>query len=525
MYSSSNNITLNCEEWLLYLRKSRQDDPHETVEEVLAKHERQLQDHAAYNFGGRIPEANVYREIGSGESIRDRVEIQKVLARLEDPNIKGVLVKDCSRLSRGDLMDCAKIVNTFRFSKSRVATLHEIFDLDNNRDRKHFKDELLRGNDYLEYTKEILTNGREAAARRGCYLGRRPPYGYNKIKIGKDHTLEINEKEADVVRLIFDLYTKDQLTPLRIAQRLNSMGITAPLGGEWKKDTIRVIVRNRHYIGKVVWNRIKRTQVLENGEIVTKRLSQPEEKIIIAEGIHAPIIDMETWNMARDLVAKNPRQKHTHPLKNPFSTMLVCGKCGRAMYIHPYKHAEDRFECKTSAHGGRCYKSVKYSELYNAVLELLESAELPELQLKVKNGDGDSAKIQKRILAKLEKQMEDYKAQEETQYELLETRQYTQELFSRRNAVLREKMADCEKQIQAARAAMPKSVNYAEQAKNLQAAIDALKDPEATPEQKNRLLKAVVEKMVFKGSPPVDKSKKGFKKGENEYTITVQMRH
>ena len=174
-YSTSVNIKLFYEEWLLYLRKSRQDDPNETIEQVLAKHERELQDIAERHFGGRIPESNVYREIGSGESIKERSEIQKVLARLEDPNIKGVLVMDCSRLSRGDLMDCAIIVDSFRFSNTLVATRYDMYDLNNKRDRKSFKDELLRGNDYLEYTKDILNRGREIAVKRGCYLGKVPP--------------------------------------------------------------------------------------------------------------------------------------------------------------------------------------------------------------------------------------------------------------------------------------------------------------------------------------------------------------
>ena len=55
----------------------------------------------------------------SGESIADREEIKKVLARLEDPAVVGVLVVEPSRLSRGDLADCAKIINSFRFSKRR----------------------------------------------------------------------------------------------------------------------------------------------------------------------------------------------------------------------------------------------------------------------------------------------------------------------------------------------------------------------------------------------------------------------
>ena len=69
--------------WLLYLRKSRQDDPNETVEEVLEKHEIQLQEWAERELGERIPEENIYREIVSGESIDAREEIKKVLARIE----------------------------------------------------------------------------------------------------------------------------------------------------------------------------------------------------------------------------------------------------------------------------------------------------------------------------------------------------------------------------------------------------------------------------------------------------------
>ena len=63
--------------WLMYLRKSRQDDPHETVEEVLAKHEALLQDWAFRELGHTIPEEYIFREIVSGEKISDRRELQK----------------------------------------------------------------------------------------------------------------------------------------------------------------------------------------------------------------------------------------------------------------------------------------------------------------------------------------------------------------------------------------------------------------------------------------------------------------
>lgn len=507
--------------WIIYLRKSRQDDPSETVEEVLAKHEALLQEYAQREFGGFIPEENIYREVVSGESIDERVEIKKILSCLENPEVKGVLVVEPSRLSRGDLTDCGRLINAFRFSSTLVATPMMTYNLEKKMERKFFQDELLRGNDYLEYTKEILFRGRVAAVKRGCYIGNYAPYGYRKIQIGKDHTLEIVEDEAEVVRMIFDLYTKERLTPFRIAQRLNDMGIKAPRGEKWIKDTIRVIVRNAHYIGKVVFNRIKTTPVLENGEVVMKRLAQPEEDVIIAEGKQPAIIDNATWQAAQDLVARNPRIKHTHELKNPLSGILACSKCGKAMYIHPYKHAADRFECRTKP---RCYKSISQNDLIDAVIFALENSELPQLQAKVKNDEGNARKIQERLLAKLEKQMEEYRAQEEKQFELLEMGKYTVDLFDRRNAALRAKMDECQTAIYKAKSVMPKNVDYAERTICLQDAIAALKDEKATAAEKNRLLKAIVERIEYTGTESLHTDRKGKPKGINSFSLDVYLR-
>ena len=484
--------------WLMYLRKSRQDDPNQTIAEVLAKHEQILQEYARKEFGREIPEEDIYREVVSGESIDDREEIKKVLARIEDPNVAGVLVVEPSRISRGDLADCARVVSAFRFSNTLVGTPMMTYDLTKKMERKFFQDELMRGNDYLEYTKEILLRGRIGAVKRGCYIGRLAPYGYEKVVRGDDHTLDINEPEADVVRLVFDLYTKEGLTPGRIAQRLNEMGVPAPRGESWKKDTIRVMVRNRHYIGQVYFNKIKHTPVLENGVVVTKRLMQPEDEVIIAPGLHDPIIDMETWEKAQELVARNPRVKHTYPLNNPLSGILKCEKCGRAMLIHPYKKATDRYECRTRP---RCYKSVQVPQLMDAVIFALENAELPALEMKVKNGDGNARKIQERQLERLEAEMDGYNAQRERLFEFLETGVYSADVFDERMSKLQTKIDTCREAIYKTRSTMPKSVDYAERVTSLEQAIAALKDAEATPEEKNKIAKAIIDKIEYKGLP------------------------
>lgn len=87
------------EEYLMYLRKSRNDGEKVPVEVIVSRHEEKLQEVAEKELGFRIPEKNIYREIVSGgEAIEDRPEFIKVLKRMEVGNIKGVFVFDPHRL-------------------------------------------------------------------------------------------------------------------------------------------------------------------------------------------------------------------------------------------------------------------------------------------------------------------------------------------------------------------------------------------------------------------------------------------
>lgn len=506
--------------WLMYLRKSRADDPNESVEEVLAKHYAILQEWAKRELGHEIPEDCIYREVVSGgESIDEREEMSKVLARMEDPNVVGVLVVDPQRLTRGSLEDCGRLISTLLYSSTLVATPVMTYDMRNKMERKFFESELMRGRDYLDYTKEILLRGRIAAIKRGCYISTHVLYGYRKVVIGKDHTLEPDEN-ADVVRMIFDLYVNHDMTYYQIACKLNEMGLKPQKGEKWTKSSISWMLKNVHYDGKVCFNRVRRITTMENGERVTKSIRQAEEDVIIAEGKHQALIDHETFVKAQEKIKANIPAKVGYPLKNPFAGILFCASCGLAIKQHPYKRAEPRFEC---THRPRCYKSIRMSELEEAVCYALEHSELPELQAKWRSGEGKSLVIQKKLLQSLEKEMENYRKQEDKQYDLLETGVYTQDKFDARNAVLRQKIEDCQNRIYQAKATMPKEVNYEEKIVALKDAIAAMKDDNKSPEQKNRLLKAIVERIEYTGIPPVDKSKH-FKKNENSFTLAITLR-
>jgi DNA invertase Pin-like site-specific DNA recombinase len=499
--------------YLMYLRKSRADNPDESVEEVLGKHEKLLQDYFIREIGRPIPEDCIYREVVSGgEDISEREEMRKVLAKIEDPNVDGVACADPQRLSRGSLTDCDLLIDTFRYSRTLVVTPVMTYDLSNKMERRFFQDELMRGRDYLEYVKEVLYRGRYQSAARGCVVGH-PPYGYNKIKIGKDFTLEPNEN-ADIVRMIFNWYAKDFKTPGQIASELNSMLIPPPKHTEWVKETVLVMLKNVQYDGKVIFGRKKMTVVFENGKKVTKRVKQKPEDVLIVEGKHPALIDHNTFLLAQERIegrgylAPKPRS----PLSNIFAGILRCPVCGYAMIYHARKgNASNFYNCKHY-----CGKALLHRDLVPAVKTALQEAHLPELEAKLNSGEGESSTIQRQLIDRLEKQIADFKKQEVKQYDLLETGIYSNEVFLERNNALREKMTLNFQQLEEAKKSLPQAIDYEEKIMSLKAAIDIIDDDTATIEQKNRLLKAIIKNIDYV-------SDKNQPKGTNDFKLSITL--
>jgi hypothetical protein len=478
----------------MYLRKSRADNPDETVEEVLAKHEAILQEWALRELGHEISEECIYREVVSGESIAERVKIQKILSMIENPNVVGVVCVDPQRLSRGDLLDCGTLINTFMYSSTLVATPMMTYDLSNKMERRFFQDELMRGRDYLDYVKEVLNRGKIAAVKKGNYIFSKPAFGYDKVTIGKDHTLVPN-KDADVVRMIFDWYVNERVGYQEIANRLDDMGVKPVSTDRWLKNTIANMLRNIQYDGKVCYNRRPSVITIKDGERKVTRHLAAEEDMIIVEGKHPAIVDHDLFMAAQQILNNNPRVKSDRELRNAFAGILVCSQCKKGIYFNGYGgHRDPRLECRRKPPH---FKSAKYTDVVRAVISALEESELPNLEALRKNNAGSSVAIQQQILKNLEEEMKGYHEQEETQYELLETKKYTQELFDKRNAALRQRMNDCEARIKKARLAMPNAINYEEKVVQLKSAIAALKDDSVAPEKTNRILKEIIEKIYI----------------------------
>lgn len=486
---------LTSDEYIMYLRKSRADNPNETVEEVLAKHESILQELAERDLGGRIPAHCIFREIVSGETVSERPEMLNVLAQIENPRVKAVLVVEPQRLSRGDLEDCGKVVNAFRYSKTEVITTNMVYDLTNKMQRKFFEQELMRGNDYLEYTKEILLRGRIASVKRGNYIGNIPPFGYNKVKKDGYNTLEPNEY-APAVLMAFEMYVNEGKTFLQIARHFDKIGIKPYRSKIWEKCSIKAMLKNRHYIGYVVFGAYRTVKEVANGEIITRksRPNDPEETII-AKGKQPAIVPLELFEAAQAKIDNNPRKHISKELKNPLAGLIWCQKCGRAMVQHPYKHARTRIECRNR--NGCGSKSSFLDDVVESVAFALEMEHLPDLQTKLANNEGSAAKLQKKQLEKMNHDLEDLFIRQTRLHDFLEDGTYTKEVFNQRMTLLNGQIEELKQQIFDTRQSMPQEIDYSDKVIKLKKAIEGLRDDNVSIETKNKLLKAIVKRIDY----------------------------
>ena len=317
-------------EILIYLRKSRAER-NETVEEVLSRHEKILQDFAIQTFGQKIPEENIYREVVSGETLDERVEIKKVFNRLEKENLKGLLVVEPQRISRGDMLDCGRVVRILKYTETPCITITKTYDLTNKFDRELFETQLLQGNKYLEYTKEIMDRGKALSIREGKYIGSTPPFGYDRKPLDKGFMLVKDKEEAPIVETIYNLFVDEHLSTLEISNYLNKHQMKPKKNELWDSNMVRHVLKNEVYYGSLTWGKRPIVKKLIDGEITKFRVSSDEYMLV--RGMHEPIVSKEKWDIAQEKIKghKSSRNGTNHELKNPLAGLVFCEKCGYSL--------------------------------------------------------------------------------------------------------------------------------------------------------------------------------------------------
>lgn len=497
------------EDGIMYLRKSRSDDPLLSVSEVLEKHETDIDRWCESNLDGKIAQSDRFYEVVSGEKFSERFEFQKVLKLIENPRKKFVVCYDVSRLSRGDLEDAGRLIKLLRYTSTYVITTcpQYVYDLSDADDRDKFERELKSGNMYLEYFKKVSNNGRLLSVSQGWYIASQPPYGFNRIKVMEGRkektTLAEKKEEADVVRLIFDLYCNKNMGRTNICHHLDSLNIKPPRGKNWSPHSIKDMLTNVHYIGKTKWQEKKTVMLVEDGNIRASIRKSKMGDYLIFEGKHDGLVSEEIFGIAQEKIGKNYRAKPNTKIRNPLAGLVYC-QCGRAMSLRYYKNKDGsdrnlpRLLCDGQVH---CKTS---SCLYNDMLDLVRNElikNIKDLELHINADTGESIKLHAQLIKNLEKKLSDLEAKELSQWEQQShpdpEQRMPPEIFKRLNEKLIEEKEEVQQALKTAHETMPETIDYKERHQRFKDALDALNDPDADPALQNRLLKACIERIVY----------------------------
>ena len=531
-------------EILDYGRKSRTDDPLLSVEEVLDKHDKIIEEYAEKHFGGPIPEENKYREVGSAESLDSRPEILRLLKAIENPGIKGVAVVEVQRLSRGDLEDAGRLIRILRYTNTYVITPMKIYDLRDDYDRDAFERELKRGNEYLEYFKKIQARGKLASVKEGNYVGSVAPYGFDRIEKtdGKKtyHTLIERKEQADVVRMVFNWYCNEDIGATAICRRLEELGVKTKTGGKyWRSYQIFAMLENVHYIGCVRWNWRKTIKIIEDQEIRKLRPKAKVDEYLVFEGKHDGIVSEELFYKAREIKGNRHRTKQDLTLKNPFSGIMYC-KCGAKMGYNTYRrkgveYAPPKLVCNNQVHcksGSVIFEEI-YTDVCNAIRDCIE-----DFEMRIKNNQDDSFKLHKDLVVRLEKKLKELEDKEVRQWEAQYDPEIAmpQEIFKKLNEKLIKEKEEIKKSLAKAKGSIPKQVDYREEKQKFEDAIDALLDPDVDAKAKNQFLKNIIDKIEYERSATVRITKhnaeyygldtgKGIRWYTPPYTIKLKLKY
>lgn len=503
------------EEILEYDRKSRFDDPLLTIEEQLEKHEKILEEYATRHFGGPVPPGNKYREVGSGETLKERPEVNKVLRRIERPDIRAVLIVDVQRLSRGSLKDAGKLIELFQYSNTYVITPQKIYDIRDKYDRDAFERELKRGNEYLEYFKEIQARGRLASVREGNYVGSVAPFGFNRIKKlypdGKRHywTLEEHPEEAAVVRNVFNWYCEEGVGVSNICRRLEKMGIAAKGGKvKWTPGAIYNMLENVHYVGYVRWNWRKVVKIIEDQEVKVLRPHAKVGEYLVFEGKHKGIVSEELFERAKEIRGNSPKVKTDTSLKNALSGLIFC-ECGHTLTHNTYVNngkvmAEPKLKCNNQV---RCKTgSTDYAEVLEKVCDTIRDA-IENFEIRVVNKQDDSVKLHKSLIDSLERKLSKLKEQEILQWKAQTdpdpAKRMPPEIFKTLNENLLKEKADLEEALSEAYESLPEQIDYQDKIVKFTEVLRNVEDPTVSVETKNQYLKDIIERIEYRRPPSI----------------------
>ncbi len=281
--------------------------------------------------------AGEYEDAGkSGKTIEGRIAFNQMMEDIKTgkDEVSFVLVFKLSRFGRNaaDVLASLQVMQDFGVNLICVED-----GIDSSKDAGKLMISVLSAVAEIERENiRIQTmEGRIQKAREGKWNGGFAPYGY-KLVGGK---LEINEEEAEAIRVIFDQYVNTDIGSNGIAKYLENHGIQKIQRQNGKNPLfdaalIRRIIQNPVYCGKIAYGRRKTEKV--HGTRSDYHLVA-QDNYLLVDGIHEAIISEDVWEQAQIKVAVQAKKyEKVNSVKSEkihlLSGLLKCPICGAGMY-------------------------------------------------------------------------------------------------------------------------------------------------------------------------------------------------
>ena len=267
-------------------------------------------------------------EAVTGTKVATRDGFQKMIVDCMDGKIDMVITKSISRFAR-NTVDTLNFVR--RLKNYNVAVLFE----EENINTLTMDGELLLtilssvAQQEVQNTSEHVKKGLKMKLQRGEIIGNPKCLGYNFDSKTKE--MSINEKEADIVRFIFNKYA-DGYGMERICKDLRAMGCKTKRGNvRWEARTVASIITNEKYKGDLLFGKTVTIDPIEKKRV--KNNGQGDQYYF--ENHHDPIISSELWDKANMLYKIRTEEAKRSPQcredifvgKYAMSGKLKCGCC------------------------------------------------------------------------------------------------------------------------------------------------------------------------------------------------------
>lgn len=310
------------------------------------------------------------------------------------------------------------------------------------------------------------------------------PLGYQY----QDKELMIVPEEADVVRMIFRDFLSGS-SMIGIAKKLNSMGIKTKRNGIFENRTVRYILTNPIYIGKIRWCKDGVNDYHGNNQL---------EGTLIVDGQHEPIIDPLDFNLAQEMIceylrrykgnsAKAQKEEATHMLQG----LVKCGSCGGTM-----SYTGTGMNCSRYVHG-KCtvshFISREKLELLalEAIKNQLESLNFSLIVREKQQLTGEKEHLRRQLKREsdiLRRHKEAYAAGIDSLEE-----------YRANKTTCEERIKSIQNQLAAG--AEPKPLDKKKFAEDHKEAVTFLSSPNISPHEKNSFLRSFVDQIIFQKNP------------------------